>query len=44
MLESNKTSSGIILPKNHNNSSNIILPEMRLFQLNDRVTSINGEF
>ena len=44
ILESNKTSSGIILPNNQNNSSNIILPEMGLFQLNDRVTSVNGEF
>lgn len=43
-LEGATTSSGIILPNEQNTASNIILPETNLLRLNDRVTSINGEF
>ena len=55
-LEGETTASGIILPKENisypnliypsknENASNIILPETNLLRLNDRFTSIHGQF
>lgn len=54
--EENTTTSGIILPKEKSNfssinssnkkdiSNNLLLPEANIFNINDRITSINGEF